>query len=90
MVPDLKGLTLDQAKERLEKLDLALGAVENGSDQSQPAEIIISQSPQSFSKVAKGTLVNIVINLRQPVNVPNLVGMTLAAAKMHWIPYILH
>lgn len=28
MVPDLKGLTLDQAKERLEKLDLALGAVE--------------------------------------------------------------
>lgn len=81
LVPDLKGLTLDQAKERLEKLDLALGAVENGSDQSQPAEIIISQSPQSFSKVAKGTLVNIVINLRQPVNVPNLVGMTLADAK---------
>lgn len=28
LVPDLKGLTLDQAKERLEKLDLALGAVE--------------------------------------------------------------
>ena len=81
LVPDLKGLTLDQAKERLGKLDLALGAVENGSDQSQPAEIIISQSPQSFSKVAKGTLVNIVINLRQPVNVPNLVGMTLADAK---------
>lgn len=81
LVPDLKGMTLEQAKERLEQLNLTLGAVENGNDQSQPAETIISQSPQSLSKVTKGSLVNIVVNLRQPVNVPNLVGLPLTDAR---------
>lgn len=81
LVPDLKGLTLDQAKDRLSKLHLEVGTVTNGSDSDQPDGVIISQSPNSSSKVEKGTLVNIVVNVRAKTTVPNVVGMTLDQAK---------
>ena len=81
LIPDLKGLTLSQAKERLDKLGLTLGAVENGNDPDKPSEIIISQSPEPGSKTTKGTRVNIVINMKQKVTIPSVVGMTLSDAK---------
>ena len=81
LIPDLKGLTLEQAKERLEQLGLTLGAVENGNDPDKPSDTIISQSPESGTKTTKGTRVNIVINMKQKVSVPNVVGMTLADAR---------
>lgn len=81
LIPDLKGLTLSQAKERLDKLGLSIGAVENGNDPDKPSEIIISQSPEPGSKTTKGTRVNIVINMKQKVSIPSVVGMTLSDAK---------
>lgn len=81
LIPDLKGLTLDQAKERLDKLGLSIGAIENGNDQDMDDDVIISQSPQSSSKVNKGTLVNIVLNVKKPVTVPHLIGMTIGEAE---------
>ena len=81
LIPDLKGLTLSQAKERLDKLGLTIGAVENGNDPDKPSEIIISQSPEPGSKTTKGTRVNIVINMKQKVRIPSVVGMTLSDAK---------
>lgn len=81
LMPDLKGLTLEQAKERLDKLGLSIGAIENGNDQDMDDDVIISQSPQSSSKVNKGTLVNIVLNVKKPVTVPHLIGMTLGEAE---------
>ena len=81
LIPDLKGLTLEQAKERLDKMGLALGAVENGNDPDKPSEVIISQSPEPGSKASKGARINIVINVKQKVTVPNVVGMTLGDAR---------
>lgn len=81
LIPDLKGLTLEQAKERLEKMGLTLGAVENGNDPDKPSEIIISQSPEPGAKASKGARINIVINMKQKVSVPNVVGMTLGDAR---------
>ena len=81
LIPDLKGLTLEQAKERLDKLGLSLGAIENGNDPDKPSEIIISQSPEPGSKAAKGTRVNITVNMKQKISIPNVVGMTLADAR---------
>ena len=81
LIPDLKGLTLDQAKERLEKLNLSLGAVENGNDPDQPSEVIISQSPEPGAKTSKGSHINIVINMKQKVHIPSVVGMSLSDAK---------
>lgn len=80
LVPDLKGLTLEQAKERLAKMNLSIGAVENGSDSSLPANVIISQTPAPSSKVEKGTLVNIVLNVKQE-KTPNVTGMTVQDAQ---------
>lgn len=82
LVPDLKGLTLDQAKERLEKLGLTLGSVKNGNDSSEPSDTIISQTPNSGEKTSKGAQVNIVINLKQTSLVPNVVGMPLGDARI--------
>lgn len=44
LIPDLKGLTLSQAKERLDKLGLTIGAVEM-------AMILISRRRSSFPRV---------------------------------------
>ena len=81
LIPDLKGLTLEQAKDRLSKLELTLGAIENGNDPSELSDVIISQSPQVSTKVNKGTRVNIVINVKQAASVPKLVGMSLEEAE---------
>ena len=81
LIPDLNGLTLEQAKERLDKLGLSLGAIENGNDPDKPSEIIIYQSPEPGSKAVKGTRVNITVNMKQKVNIPNVVGMTLSDAR---------
>lgn len=81
LIPDLKGLTLEQAKERLNKLGLSIGAIENGNDPDLADNLIISQSPQPATRVNKGTSVNIVMNVKKPITVPNLVGMTLGDAE---------
>ena len=39
------------------------------------------QSPDSGAKATKGTRINIVINMRQKVSVPNLTGMSLSDAR---------
>lgn len=80
LVPDLKGLTLEQARERLEKLNLAIGAVEKGSNSNMPSDVIISQTPIAGTNAEKGTIVNLVINSRQE-KVPSVVGMTLGDAQ---------
>lgn len=79
-IPDLKGMTLDQAQEQLKRLHLKLGAVETGSDSSMPSEVIISQTPTPGMPAEKGTTVNVQINGHQ-AQVPNVVGMTLSEAQ---------
>lgn len=81
LIPNLKGLSLKQAKERLDKLELTLGAIENGNDTSQPSDVVISQSPQVSTKVNKGTQVNIVVNVKQEITIPKLTGMSLNDAE---------
>lgn len=81
LIPNLKGLSLKQVKERLDKLELTLGAIENGNDTSQPSDVVISQSPQVSTKVNKGTQVNIVVNVKQEITVPKLTGMSLNDAE---------
>ena len=80
LIPELKGMTLDDARSQLEKLGLRLGAVEKGNDEALPYGTIISQTPLSGSSAEKGTMVNVVINDHQE-KVPSLVGMTLSDAK---------
>lgn len=80
LVPDLKGMTLDDARKQLEKLGLKVGAVEKGSNEVLPYGAVISQTPLAGSSAEKGTIVNLVINDRQE-KVPSVVGMTLSDAQ---------
>lgn len=82
-VPDLSGLTVDQAKQRLKDMGLVLGNITTQEDSSKPDGVIISQSPSADGKINKGQLVDVVVNKLSPkkVTVPSLIGMTLKDAR---------
>lgn len=82
-VPDLSGLTVDQAKQRLKDMGLVLGKITTQDDSSKPDGVIISQSPSADGKINKGQLVDVVVNKLSPkkVTVPSLIGMTLKDAR---------
>ena len=82
-VPDLSGLTVDQAKQRLKDMGLVLGKITTQEDSSKPDGVIISQSPSADGKINKGQLVDVVVNKLSPkkVAVPSLIGMTLKDAR---------
>ena len=79
-IPDLKGLSTEDAKAVLEKAGFKLGAVELGNDAKSPSDVIISQSPAAGKTGDKGATVNVVVNRKQAV-VPHVIGMTLKDAK---------
>lgn len=79
-VPDLKGMTLEQAQEQIRRMNLKLGAVEKGDDSSMPSDVILSQTPAPGSNAEKGTVINVTINGKQ-FQAPDVVGMTLADAR---------
>ena len=82
-VPDLSGLTVDQARQRLKDLGLVVGKITQGSVEGKPDNVIVAQSPSGDSKVSKGTTVDLVVNKAQAkkVKMPDLVGMTLKDAR---------
>lgn len=77
-VPDLRGMTQDEAQTQLEKLGLALGQVTEEFS-SQKAGQIISQDPRAGKKIEKGQTVDLVLSKgpeRRQSRVPNTIGMT--------------
>lgn len=82
-VPDLKGLTLEQARAKLTDLGLAIGKITAGEDKNLEEGLVISQSPNGATAIAKGSHVDLVINKKaaKQVAVPNLVGTSLAEAR---------
>ncbi len=82
-VPDLSGMTVEQAKARLKELGLVIGKISTGNNQDKPDAVIISQSPSGDSKVTKGTTIDITINklVAKKVEMPNVIGMTLKDAR---------
>lgn len=62
-VPDLRGMTLEQASEALTAVGLKLGATGSTVDETQAAKTIVSQEPAPQMDVAAGSSVNVVENL---------------------------
>lgn len=60
-VPDLRGLTLDEARELLESAGLTLGRSWREFSNAQPAELIFRQEPLSGTLIAPGSPVNVVL-----------------------------
>lgn len=82
-MPDITGMTLDQARSRLKNLGLVIGKISAGTDHSKEDGVILMQSPPGDSKVTKGATVDVTVNRvkSKKVELPNLVGMTVKDAK---------
>lgn len=66
VVPDLTGLTLEQAKRQLLRNGLLLGKKEKAEDPSKPDGRVIGQTPNAGRSVDKGTSVDLFINKLPP------------------------
>jgi serine/threonine-protein kinase len=84
LMPDLRGLTLDEAQQKLKEIGLNIGHIQYSSSNKYKDGTIISQSPASPKKVAKNTSVDLVVckttESKDTPSAPNVVGMTLDAA----------
>ena len=61
-MPDLSGLSLDKAVLRIEKTNLALGAIRSQFRKHKPRNIIIRQEPLAGYRVIENSPVHLVIN----------------------------
>lgn len=82
-IPDLQGMSFDQAREKLKALGLSIGKISYESDTSKDDGVVISQGLQAGGKASKGATVDITINQTKStmVEIPNVVGMTIKEAK---------
>lgn len=81
-VPDLDGLTQDQATKRLKESDLVLGAISTEFSDA-PKDTVIASSPAHDTEVVEGTAINITLSAgAQPAQVPNVVGSDISQATL--------
>jgi serine/threonine-protein kinase len=80
-VPDLSGLTADQAKQRLIGAGFAAGSVVTRSDDTVPAGVVISWTGQG-GQLTKGSPVDLVVSTGKPmVTVPDVHAETFTQAR---------
>ncbi|MCF2707224.1 Stk1 family PASTA domain-containing Ser/Thr kinase [Arcanobacterium haemolyticum] len=79
-VPDLSGMTTEDAIARLEQDGLLLGTTTSVDDGSQEKDRIVSQEPGAGKTANKGTKVNVSIASGN-VEIPDLTGKTVAEAQ---------
>lgn len=80
-VPNVVGLTSDAAGTAIARANLGLGSVTAASSATVASGSIISQTPAAGTMVAPNSLVSVVVSSGPAqVLVPNVVGMTQAAA----------
>ena len=78
-LPNIDGMTVQQATSTLENAGLKLGTVTSEDSANAPANTIMRTDPPSGSKVAPGTSVNVVVSTGN-VTLPDLVGVELDVA----------
>lgn len=82
-IPDLQGMSFDQAREKLKALGLSIGKISYENDPSKDDGVVLSQGLQAGGKASKGATIDITINQTKTttVEIPNIVGMTIKEAK---------
>jgi eukaryotic-like serine/threonine-protein kinase len=83
-VPSLRGRSLRDARFSLERFGLKLGSVQYDTSDTFPENTIIYQSAAADTRIAKGTVVNIVVSkgrVLKEAQVPLVVGKTLGEAE---------
>ncbi len=62
IIPDLSGLSLDEAKEELAKINVKLGKIKSMETQDVEINHIVSQEPSAGFKADKDTVVNLIVS----------------------------
>lgn len=78
--PNVVGMTQEAAEATIVADGLSVGMVSEGFSGSVPPGDVIEQVPEAGREVAEGTPVHLVISLGPAIAVPDVVGMTEAAA----------
>ncbi|NPV58886.1 MAG: Stk1 family PASTA domain-containing Ser/Thr kinase [Actinobacteria bacterium] len=75
-VPNLQGMTLEKATSTLESLGLKLGEVKDKyiEDESEQADLVVSQDPEWGTLLAKGEKVNLTVT--RELRMPEVEGMS--------------
>ncbi len=84
LVPDLTGLTIEEASAKLRSIHLRLGKIEEREDSTKPLDTIIGQSPSTPTKVERDSTVHVILNKKNmisQVSIPDFVGMTTEQAE---------
>ncbi len=79
-VPDLKGLSQQDARAELEKVGLSVGGTETVDSAEVEKDHVVETKPAALTNVPKGDEVTLVLSTGQ-VTVPNVVDKTIAEAK---------
>lgn len=81
-VPDLRGLTVEQARTALLNLGLTIGSIGYVNDPLVPADTIISSQPSFGESVLGGATIDLVVSQGKGTNpIPNLDGKTIDEAR---------
>jgi len=81
-VPNLEGLTLDVARQRLQAKQLELGTPTQETSDTVEAGLVIRQDPAANTMLGQGEPVHLVVSTgREQVQVPGVVGLGEDAAK---------
>jgi serine/threonine-protein kinase len=82
-VPDLTGLDLDAASERVKPMELRLQIVDQRNDPATPSGRVLEQMPRAGSSVRRGRKVKLVVSLGGEVlAVPDLIGQASPAVEI--------
>jgi eukaryotic-like serine/threonine-protein kinase len=81
-VPDVRGISLADARSALEAEGLTLGEQTEKSDKNIAQGDVIDQSPESDNRIDEGSAVNVVVSTGvEETTVPTLVGLSLDQAR---------
>jgi serine/threonine-protein kinase len=81
-VPDVVGMTLDEARQSLDQAGLELGALSPGEvTATAPQGTVLVQTPAAGSEVDEGSAVDLVVAGSATVVVPDVKGLTQADAE---------
>ena len=85
VVPNLKGQSLEAAAATLQDRGLEMGVEESPNE--QPAGTVLRQDPAAESEVARGSGVTVWVAVARLIDLPNLVGQRLGAARTALRPF---
>jgi serine/threonine-protein kinase len=81
-VPDLAGLTIEQARTALLNLGLTIGIITPQNDPTAPADTIIGSVPKAGEQVLGGATIDLFVSQGSGVvEIPNVQGQTAQAAR---------